>query len=52
MKKALFGLALLTTLSIVSFAGEAHKEKKAKVKAKNEHCTKGSHACCAKKTQV
>ena len=53
MKKALFGLALLTTLTTVSMAGPAHKEKKAKAKAKSEHCDKASgHACCMKKAQA
>ena len=52
MKKALLGLALLTTLATVSIAGEVRKEKKAKNRAKMEHCTKGDHACCMKKVQV
>ncbi|WP_020600829.1 hypothetical protein [Spirosoma panaciterrae] len=55
MKKALLGLALLTTLTTVLFAGEIRKEKKAK-KAKAENCEKscekGSHACCMKKAQA
>lgn len=55
MKKALLGLALLTTLTTVSFAGEVRKEKKAKAKAKakTSSCEKaGSHACCLKKAQA
>ncbi len=53
MKKALLGLALLTTLTTVSFAGEVRKEKKAKAKAKSSVCEKaGSHACCMKKAQA
>ena len=54
MKKALLGLALLTTLTTVSFAADARKEKKAKrVKAKSEKCEKSAgHACCMKKAQV
>lgn len=56
MKKALLGLALLTTLTTVSFAGAVKKEKKAK-KAKVENCEKScekgsSHACCMKKAQA
>ena len=52
MKKALLGLALLTTLTTVTFAGDVRKEKKAK-KAKTSTCEKGSgHACCMKKAQA
>ena len=52
MKKALLGLALLTTLTTVSFAGVAGKEKKVK-KTKAASCEKGSgHACCMKKAQA
>lgn len=54
MKKALLGLALLTTLTTVSFAADTRKEKKTKrVKAKSEKCEKSTgHACCLKKVQV
>lgn len=48
MKKALLGLALLTTLTTMSYAGDARKEKKAKAKVKTE-CTKSGHACCMKR---
>ena len=52
MKKALLGLALLTTLTTISFAGEVRKEKKVK-KAKSSAYEKGSgHACCMKKAQA
>ncbi|WP_461039425.1 hypothetical protein [Spirosoma harenae] len=52
MKKALLGLALLTSLTAVSYAVDTHKEKKVK-KAKSSTCEKGSsHACCMKKAQV
>ncbi|MCX6215569.1 hypothetical protein [Spirosoma sp.] len=57
MKKAILGVALLTTLTTLSFAGEIRKEKKAK-KAKTENCEKTScekgstHACCMKKAQA
>ena len=53
MKKALLGLALLATLTTVSFADEVRKEKKAKAKAKSEKCgTMSGHACCVKKAQA
>lgn len=52
MKKALLGLALLTTLTTLSLAGEVGKEKKVK-KTKAAACEKGSgHACCMKKVQA
>ena len=52
MKKAMFGLALLTTLTTVSFAVDIRKDKKVK-KAKSSTCEKGSgHACCMKKAQA
>lgn len=57
MKKAILGLALLTTLTTMSFAGEVRKEKKAKkttaTSCEKTSCDKGStHACCMKKAQA
>lgn len=52
MKKMLLGLALLTTLTTVSFAGSTHNEKKSKTKAKSGCCTQSGHACCAKKAKA
>lgn len=57
MKKAILGIALLTTLTTISVAGEIRKEKKAK-KATTTNCEKTScekgttHACCMKKAQA
>lgn len=59
MKKAILGIALLTTLTTMSFAGEIRKEKKAKKATTSASCDKTSsanceksHACCVKKAQA
>ncbi|ADB38847.1 hypothetical protein [Spirosoma linguale] len=58
MKKAILGIALLTTLTTLSFAGEIRKEKKAKKATTTMNCEKTScekgatHACCMKKAQA
>ncbi|GAB3016534.1 hypothetical protein [Spirosoma pulveris] len=57
MKKALLGLALLTALTTVSFAGEIRKEKKTKkvttTNCEKTSCEKGTtHTCCLKKAQA
>ncbi|MBD2703241.1 hypothetical protein IC229_21530 [Spirosoma sp. BT702] len=51
MKKILLGLALLTTLTTVSFAVDVRKEKKSK-KAKSSSCAKGRGACGLKKARA
>ncbi|AKD56001.1 hypothetical protein [Spirosoma radiotolerans] len=60
MKKTILGVALLATLTTLSFAGDIRKDKKVKKaasaacdKAKSADCEKGSgHACCMKKAQA
>ena len=57
MKKSLLGLALLVTLSTLSFANDTNKgnKTKAKKKAKTECCTDkgaGGPACCKKKAMA
>lgn len=57
MKKAILGIALLTTLATMSFAGEIRKEKKTKkttaTSCEKTSCDKANtHACCMKKAQA